>query len=264
MCVPHTARTFIVACGSTTTMEVSLELFFSYDLYRYWHMAEDGCYIVALSSMEHPQCPVDPAFVRGEAGVSIFRCDDARLRECHVFGGWPERSVLEVRFRQEGCVIKALSDFISAQFGRSLGVTGYRVARSVLRGTVVCGDEVQETTNCVSVLSCVVAILSSAGECRGMMRLTLKGVDCVKVMPTKPCSRCAMMMPAMGIHTGEAHLVYTICPRRDSLPGHASSECMLACHAQVKARACCFHISTALKELPFIYVCPRRPPITGV
>lgn len=29
-------------------------------------MAEDGCYIVALSSMEHPQCPVDPAFVRGE------------------------------------------------------------------------------------------------------------------------------------------------------------------------------------------------------
>eukprot|EP00752_Nemacystus_decipiens_P007751 g6928.t2 len=34
---------------------------------RYWHMAEDGCYIVTLSSMEHPECPVDPAFVRGEA-----------------------------------------------------------------------------------------------------------------------------------------------------------------------------------------------------
>eukprot|EP00903_Cladosiphon_okamuranus_P015669 g14470.t1 len=36
-------------------------------LARYWHMAEDGCYIVALSSMEHPLCPVDTAFVRGEA-----------------------------------------------------------------------------------------------------------------------------------------------------------------------------------------------------
>ncbi|CAM9152802.1 unnamed protein product [Hapterophycus canaliculatus] len=36
-------------------------------LARYWHMAEDGCYIVALSSMKHPQCPADPSFVRGEA-----------------------------------------------------------------------------------------------------------------------------------------------------------------------------------------------------
>ncbi|CAM9908395.1 unnamed protein product [Scytosiphon promiscuus] len=38
-------------------------------LARYWHMAEDGCYIVALSSMEHPQCPADPSFVRGEAHI---------------------------------------------------------------------------------------------------------------------------------------------------------------------------------------------------
>lgn len=29
-------------------------------------MAEDGCYIMALSSMEHPDCPPDPDFVRGE------------------------------------------------------------------------------------------------------------------------------------------------------------------------------------------------------
>lgn len=39
-------------------------------------------------------------------------------------------------------------------------------------------------------------------------------------------------------HTGEAHLVYTISPRRDSMPGgHSSSECMLACHAQVKGQS---------------------------
>ena len=30
-------------------------------------MAEDGCYIVTFSSMVHPDCPVDPNFVRGEA-----------------------------------------------------------------------------------------------------------------------------------------------------------------------------------------------------
>ncbi|CBJ29444.1 conserved unknown protein [Ectocarpus siliculosus] len=36
-------------------------------LARYWHMAEDGCYIMALSSMEHHDCPPDPEFVRGEA-----------------------------------------------------------------------------------------------------------------------------------------------------------------------------------------------------
>lgn len=40
-------------------------------------------------------------------------------------------------------------------------------------------------------------------------------------------------------NTGEAHLVYTISPRRDSMPGgHSSTECMLACHAQVKIHAC--------------------------
>lgn len=33
-------------------------------------MAEDGCYIVALSSMEHGQCPADPCYVRGEGGGS--------------------------------------------------------------------------------------------------------------------------------------------------------------------------------------------------
>lgn len=41
-------------------------------------------------------------------------------------------------------------------------------------------------------------------------------------------------MPAMLFSAGEAHLVYTISPRRDSVPGgHASQECMLACHVQV-------------------------------
>lgn len=29
-------------------------------------MAEDGCYIVTFASMVHPDCPVDPSFVRGE------------------------------------------------------------------------------------------------------------------------------------------------------------------------------------------------------
>lgn len=38
--------------------------------HRYWHMAEDGCYIVTFSSMEHPDCKVDPAFIRGECGTS--------------------------------------------------------------------------------------------------------------------------------------------------------------------------------------------------
>lgn len=41
--------------------------------HRYWHMAEDGCYIVALSSMEHRQCPADPGYVRGEGGVPVGR-----------------------------------------------------------------------------------------------------------------------------------------------------------------------------------------------
>lgn len=42
-------------------------------------------------------------------------------------------------------------------------------------------------------------------------------------------------MAHCGVNAGEAHLVYTISPRRDSVPGgHASPECMLACHVQVK------------------------------
>lgn len=39
---------------------------------RYWHMAEDGCYIMALSSMEHHDCPTAPDFVRGEKLVKYL------------------------------------------------------------------------------------------------------------------------------------------------------------------------------------------------
>lgn len=39
---------------------------------------------------------------------------------------------------------------------------------------------------------------------------------------------------------GEAHAVYTISPRRDSVPGGTvSSECLLACHVQVIFVRCC-------------------------
>lgn len=43
------------------------------------------------------------------------------------------------------------------------------------------------------------------------------------------------MLSLLPFRAGEAHIVYTIAPRRDSLPDyHGSQECLLACHVQVE------------------------------
>ena len=56
---------------------------------------------------------------------------------------------------------------------------------------------------------------------------------------------------------GEAHAVYTIAPRRDSVPGgHASPECLLTCHVQVSAKPYYRHIIPRRSRLAPVLSCP--------
>lgn len=64
------------------------------------------------------------------------------------------------------------------------------------------------------------------GQRLGKFRFWLRNMKILRPFHDDPCDANA----------GEAHLLYTISPRRDSVPGgHASQECMLACHVQVSS-----------------------------
>lgn len=143
-------------------------------------MAEDGCYIVVLSSMEHRQCPPDPGFVRGET---------LPWRALLAPSSWVWMGVCAGR---------------SCRF-KNLGVAFPTIYNK--------GD----------------VLAQSSGELFdvGPAEMLTRDVSSLVCCSVVPCDA----------YTGEAHIVYTISPRRDSVPGgHASQECMLACHVQVSRK----------------------------